>query len=145
MPVGRPGYQLHLGIRGVKAGVVEVVDISVDQQRSDYVFAGVPGVWSAFNRSTNQMVAGMDAPDGVPVADGGYLATFTLRAAQNVAGSIIIDVLRNADGASPEERTFLFGQAARPIAVRAAIPAEITVLDGRHSSRGEARFPLDRD
>jgi hypothetical protein len=136
------GYQLHLAARGESAllpgtddschgmpgasGGPQLVDIVVDTHRRDYAFAGAPVTWSAFNLQAAQMVVGMDAFEGVPVRAGAYLATFTYRMPQT-SGLFIIEILHGDPGTNATTRTFLFGQAARPVLVTSARPASIMV------------------
>jgi hypothetical protein len=126
------GYQLHLGTRGGEGGQLELVDIAVNQARRDYAFRGVPGVWSAFNRSAAQMVAGMDAAEGVPVSAGSYLATFSYRVPHEASGDFVIELRYDGKGSSPTERTFLFGRYAGQLEVTSASPVLVDVA-GRRS------------
>jgi hypothetical protein len=122
------GYQLHLAATGGTRGVLELADMSIDTLRPDYAFAGVAATWRAFNRDISQMFAGMDAPTGVPVDDGAYLATFTYRAPADAAGTFSVDVLYDGGTALPQDRTFLFGEYAGLIDVISTHSARITVL-----------------
>jgi hypothetical protein len=70
----------------------------------------------------------MDAPAGVPVEDGAYLATFTYRAPADAAGTFSVDVLYDGGTALPQDRTFLFGEYAGLIDVISTHSARITVL-----------------
>jgi hypothetical protein len=125
------GYQLHLGAAGGAMGRLELVDISVNTMRRDYVFAGTPAIWSAFNLDAAQMVAGMDAPEGVPARDGAYLATFTYRVPKDGAGEYTIELRYDGSGAAPQERTFLFGRFAGLIDVTSLVPAQVSVVQTR--------------
>jgi hypothetical protein len=129
------GYQLHLQARTGKAGVLQLLDIGVDRARPDYAFATVPGAWSAFNRDVAQMVVGMDAPEGRPVPAGAYLATFTYRIPKDAAGTFAIEVLHDPAGESREQRTFLFGESARLIAIGPLTAATITVSGSEPPTR----------
>jgi hypothetical protein len=135
------GYQLHLGVSGGTQGAVELVDITVDSQRADYVFAGAPGAWMAFNRSASQMVVGMDAAQGLPAHAGAYLATFTYKVSAAAAGTFVIDVRYDGGSLTPQDRTFLFGRYGAPLEVGTITPAHISVLGerGRSVRVGAAR------
>jgi hypothetical protein len=81
--------------------------------------------WSAFNLSTQQMLAGVDGT-GVPAPAGAYLATFVFQATPDAAGAFAVEIL--ADPADPGQRTFLFTSApAAPRAVAPPAPALVTV------------------
>jgi hypothetical protein len=84
--------------------------------------------WSAFNVKAAQMVVGMDALEGAAVRAGAYLATFTYRTPQT-SGVFTIEILHGDRSTNVTRRTFLFGQAARPVSVTSAPPASITVDD----------------
>jgi hypothetical protein len=121
------GYQLHAGITGGDAGGLDVVDMSIEQ-RKDHVFAGLPD-WRAFNVHTQQALAGIDAA-GIETRPGAYLATLTLRASRDAAGTFAIDVLH--DNTDPAQRTFLFPTSAQGrIELRSVTPAVVTVESGR--------------
>lgn len=123
------GYQLHLHATGGARGALELADIFVDSARSDYAFAGVSGVWSAFNRSTGQMLAGMDAPGGAAPSSGGYLATFTYRIPKDAHGTFVVEVRTGDRDPASQDRTFLYGAYARPIGVKLVEPARIEIED----------------
>jgi hypothetical protein len=147
------GYQLHLDASGGKGGRLELVDISIREPSAlstPNAGAGLKpaptnsaGAWSAFNTSTNQMLAGLDEPEGIPAAAGAYLATFTYRVAENAAGTFTIEVLHNNDAgdrtpgapprAIPQERTFLFGRYGGLIDLTNAPPVSVTVTPARRN------------
>jgi hypothetical protein len=129
------GYQLHLSGAGGKRGDLELADISIDSARDDYVFAGVAGVWTAFNRSTGQMLAGMDALEGVPASPGAYLATFSYRVPEDAGGTLVVEVRAGDRSLATQDRTFLFGTYARPIGVEGSTPARIAVEEGNRGRR----------
>jgi hypothetical protein len=130
------GYQLHLGPGGGgNTAELQLTDISIDSARNDYAFAGVAGVWTAFNRSTAQMLAGMDALEGVPVSPGAYLATFTYRVPEDAAGIFVVEGRSGDHSAATQDRTFLFGAYARPIGVEAGPSTRVTVEEGNRRSR----------
>jgi hypothetical protein len=130
------GYQLHLGPGGGgNTAELQLTDISIDSARSDYAFAGVAGVWTAFNRRTGQMLAGMDAPEGVPVSPGAYLATFTYRVPKEAAGTFEVEVRADDRSFATKDRTFLFGAYARPVGLEGNTPARIAVEEGNRGSR----------
>jgi hypothetical protein len=138
------GYQLHLGTTGGIGGELELVDISI---RESNVFSSsdklaknssadpaapnaAAAFWSAFNRDTAQMVAGLDDAQGVPAVAGAYLATFTYRVPEDATGTFTIEVRYDATGRTspkPQERTFLFGPYAGLIDVTSTTPARIEV------------------
>ncbi len=120
------GYQLHLGVSGGRRGTLEIVDIAMledtilDHNPTSRRDSVRTNVWSAFNTSTAQMVAGMDGP--ARAVDPGYLATFTLSATSDALGVFEVDVQHDPDG-----RTFLFpGAAGQRIATHSR-PAVIRV------------------
>jgi glucose/arabinose dehydrogenase len=119
------GYQLHLGTAGGHSGRLELVDIAVEPGRRDHVFTKQP-FWAAFNTRVAQMVAGLDGA-GVPTPAGGYLATFAYRASDDAAGVFEVNVRFDGANPQPEDRTFLFGTHARPIAVDHSTPLSIRV------------------
>jgi hypothetical protein len=121
------GFQLHVGLNGGDATGLELVDISVDTQRSDYAYAGVAGTWSAYNRSIGQMVVGMDTIEGAPARAGSYLATFTYRVPKDAAGTYVVDVQYGSSTSNMENRTYLFGYSSGPVGLTATTPATITV------------------
>jgi hypothetical protein len=123
------GYQLHLGARGGATAALELVDISIDTRRRDYAFAKAPQAWSAFNRGTAQMVAGMNEAEGVPVLAGAYLATFSYRVPAGAAGSYSIELRHGDDAPAATERTFLFGRHAELIAITSAANAHVAIAD----------------
>jgi hypothetical protein len=136
------GYQLHLGTSGGTSGALQLMDIVI---REPSVFSpaaeGDLGerratsderpYWSAFNIGTQQMLAGLDAVEGVPAAGGAYLATFIYRVSTDAAGTFAVEVLHAPPGQDGSRRTFLFGHAARPIGIREVAPATVTVLKPR--------------
>jgi hypothetical protein len=123
------GYQLHLGTSGGATAALELVDISIDTRRRDYAFAKAPQAWSAFNRDSAQMVAGMNEPAGVPARPGAYLATFFYRIHEKAAGSFTIEVLHDDSTALPAERTFLFGENAAPVDIVSATGVRVEVAN----------------
>ena len=127
--------------RGGQGGQLELVDIVVQESRRDYAFQGVPGVWTAFNRPSAQMVAGMDAAEGVPVSAGSYLATFVYRVPHEASGEFVIELRYDDKGSIPTERTFLFGPYAGLLEVATASPVQVDVAGRR--SRGERTVPHD--
>jgi hypothetical protein len=129
------GYQLHLSAAGGKRGALEPADVSIDSARDDYVFAGAAGVWTAFNRSTGQMLAGMDALEGVPASPGAYLATFSYRVPKDGAGTIVVEARFGDRSPATQDRTFLFGAYARPIGIEAGLPVRIAVEEGNRGRR----------
>ncbi len=128
------GYQLHLGVSGGERGRLEVIDIEVApsaQLRTqgarrtgmDHDLSFV-SEWTAFNVDTAQMVAGRDS-EGV-VARPGVLATFTLQASSEAAGTFTIELRHDDD--DPDARTFLFPTPAQGrIAIHAIKPVSIVV------------------
>jgi hypothetical protein len=71
------------------------------------------------------VLAGLDAP-GVETAPVAYLATLTLRASKDAAGTFTVDLLH--DDTDPAQRTFLFPTpAGAKIDILATKPAVITV------------------
>jgi hypothetical protein len=130
------GYQLHLGPGGGgNTAELQSTDISIDSARSDYAFAGVAGVWTAFNLSTGQMLAGMDALEGVPASPGTYLATFTYSVPEDAGGTLVVEVRTGDISPTTQDRTFLFGAYARPVGVEDSTPARIAVEEGNRGSR----------
>jgi hypothetical protein len=125
------GYQLHIGASGGNSAPLELVDISVDTERGEYVYAGVEGTWSAYNRSIGQMVVGMNTLEGAPARAGSYLATFTYRVPKDAAGTYVVEVLHGPSASPTENRTFLFGYSSGPIGLRAAAPVAVEVSDPR--------------
>jgi hypothetical protein len=121
------GFQLHLGASGGLSGHLELVDISVDDERSDSAFTGVADAWSAFNRASAQMVSGVNTM-GVTARAGTYLATFTYHVPEDASGTFLVSVLYDDSGTSLDHRTFLFGEYARPIGVESLTPARISVV-----------------
>jgi hypothetical protein len=162
------GYQLHLGTSGGKSGRLELVDIAIREPSAfstpnaraglKPMRAGLKpaptslaGAWSAFNTSTQQMLAGLDNPEGVPAAAGAYLATFTYRVPENAAGTFTIEVLYS-DGAGgptaqvatravPQERTFLFGRYGGLIDLTEAAPVSVKVTPASRSRTARAARP----
>jgi hypothetical protein len=117
------GYQLHVVAVGGDAGSLDLVDLSIEA-RKDHVFAGLPD-WRAFNVSTQQVLAGIDA-SGVEAPQGAYLATLVFRASEDAAGTFTIDLLH--DDSQPAQRTFLFPTpAGAKIQVQETSPAVVTV------------------
>jgi hypothetical protein len=168
------GYQLHLGTSGGKGGRLELVDIAIREPSAfstPNAGAGLKpmragsrpkraglkpaptnlaGAWSAFNTSTQQMLAGLDNPEGVPAAAGAYLATFTYRVPENAAGTFTIEVLYSDGGgptaqvgtrAVPQDRTFLFGRYGGLIDVTEAAPVSVTVTPASRSRTARAARP----
>lgn len=125
------GYQLHIGLRGGRRGRLELVDIIVDSSRRDYAFAETPATWSAFNKEIAQMYAGLEDGEGTPVEAGAYLATFVYRVSDDARGDFVAEVRYDDSTLFPEDRTFLFGRYAGPVAVSATTPARITVTGRR--------------
>jgi hypothetical protein len=125
------GYQLHIGLRGGRRGRLELEDIIVDASRRDYAFAETPATWSAFNREIAQMYAGLEDGEGTPVEAGAYLATFVYRASRDARGDFVAEVRYDGSTLFPEDRTFLFGRHAGPVAVSATTPARITIRGRR--------------
>jgi hypothetical protein len=125
------GYQLHLGTGGGSSAPLELVDISVDTQRGDYVYSGVAGTWCAFNRSIGQMVVGMNTLEGASARAGSYLATFTYRVPKDAAGTYVVEVLHGPSASPTENRTFLFGYSSGPVGLRAAPPVSVEVRGPR--------------
>jgi hypothetical protein len=125
------GYQLHIGASGGNSAPLELVDISVDTERGEYVYAGVEGTWSAYNRSIGQMVVGMNTLEGTPARAEAYLATFTYRVPKGASGTYVVEVLHGPSASPTENRTFLFGYSSGPIGLRAAAPVAVEVSDPR--------------
>ncbi len=119
------GYQLHLGVDGGAAGMLELIDIAIEPRR-DAAFATRPEAWQAFNTTTAQMLAGLDT-DGIAVSGGAYLATFTYRVSPDARGQFVIDV--RADHTDADHRTFLFPTPANGrIEIVECVSAMIHVL-----------------
>ena len=78
------------------------------------------------------MVVGMDAPEGVAVRGGAYLATFTYRVPADASGTFTIEVRYDDTTPTPTERTFLFGKYAGLIDVHATTAAQVTVVQTRN-------------
>ncbi len=124
------GYQLHLASSGGTAGHLQLIDITISGP--GHVFATAHH-WSAFNRVTSQMVAGLDTP-GIAAKAHAYLATFTYRASLDATGTFAIDILR--DPANAEERTFLFPTPAHSrIVIEPAAPLRVKVSSAPRSRR----------
>jgi hypothetical protein len=122
------GYQLHVEVGGGDRGMLELLDIAVDDQHPSYVFAGAPA-WSAFNRSISQLVVGLDQVEGLATSAQGYAATFTYRVPKDATGTFVIELRYDNQSLAPVDRTFLFGAYAGPIDVSSITPALITVAD----------------
>jgi hypothetical protein len=159
------GYQLHLGAHGGKSGRLELVDIAIREPNafltgraglkpmragSGPASTNPAGAWSAFNLRTQQMLAGLDDPEGVPAAAGAYLATFTYRVAAEAAGTFTIEVLYDDAGgwtpggaprAVPQERTFLFGRYGGLIDVTEAPPVSVTITPASRARTARAARP----
>jgi formylglycine-generating enzyme required for sulfatase activity len=84
-------YQLDLEVTGGRSGTLELVDISI-ASRKDEVFARRRDVFDAVNRSTGQILSGLETDEGVPVRKTAYLATFTYRASSRARGEFVIDL-----------------------------------------------------
>jgi hypothetical protein len=123
------GYQLHLGARDGATAGLELVDISIDTRRRDYAFAKAPQVWSAYNRDSAQMVAGMNEPEGIAVRSGSYLATFSYRVPPDARGAFRIELRHGGDAPATTERTFLFGRHAELINIASAADAHVAIAD----------------
>ncbi len=114
------GYQLHVAASGGATGRLELIDIVIDPQerRAAHSRRGNPTKqsahgfdhdWTAFNRATGQMVAGVDGP-GVATPPDMYLATYVFRVSDDATGAFSIDILDHA--VAPDYRTFLFPTTA---------------------------------
>jgi hypothetical protein len=116
------GYQLHLAAAGGERGRLDLVDINIDG-RPGHVF-NEQGFLQAYNARTWQMFCGLTTP-GLGTAGRTYLATFSLRASADAAGTFTVDLLH--DDAS-RGRTFLFPtEADGKIAIERTIAAKIRV------------------
>ncbi len=112
------GYQLHVGTSGGHSGSLELIDITIQpaveaarhrdvtgtyrNSLRPHVFAGLD-FWKAFNTSSQQMLAGLDAP-GIAV-EAGYLATFVFRSSPDAAGMFVVELMH--DDHDSRQRTFL--------------------------------------
>ncbi len=92
---GVRGYELRAALSGGRRGSLEVVSTSILDRR-DSVMSGVESVSAIDQANARVVVAALD--EGASTPGTGYLATFTLRAADDATGIFRIDV---AD--SPEE------------------------------------------
>ncbi len=127
------GYQLHLAPSGGTRGQLDLVDISIEPRKD----AAFTADWQAFNKTTSQMVAGLDGP-GQPTSGPAYLATFTYRSSRDAIGTFAIDLLY--DDADPKQRTFLFPTPNRAkIAISDANTATIEIAAPARSSRDDAK------
>ncbi len=119
------GYQLHLAASGGGSGRLDLIDIAMP---ADGVFASE---WTAFNRTTGQMVAGRDS-SGVAVSQGS-LATFTFRASKDARGTFTVNLLP-FDAGHPDQRSFLF----------ATSPSDIIAIDGGNPLTVKVAGPAHR-
>jgi cysteine-rich repeat protein len=121
-PVGAlRSYQLDLEVTGGRSGELELVDISVEA-RKDEVFARRRDVFDAVNRSTGQILSGLEADEGVPVRKTAYLATFTYRASSRAGGEFVIDLA---------SETYLVAPGNGEITVLREKPVVVTVSGRR--------------
>jgi hypothetical protein len=137
------GYQLHLSAAGGESGRLELVDIALPaggvfaaNAASNLAGAGfkdatAAAFWSAFNRATGQMLAGLDTA-GVHAPPGSRLATYTYRASADAAGTFVVSLL--ADDSDPRQRTYLFPTPARG-KIALASPAPVKLVITRRSLR----------
>ncbi len=117
------GYQLHVEVSGGSSGSLTLVDMAI-RSHPNYVFDG-RGAWDAFNLGTAQMTAGLDTP-GIATPRRGYLATLTLVASRDAAGTFAVDLLY--DDTAGNYRTFLFPSLPTgKIAIDRTTPAVIRV------------------
>ncbi len=140
------GYQLHLEASGGRSGTLELIDIVVpadnplgssapdsphpsirhtpgDRGRKQANAPAAPPYWTAFNRVTQQMVAGRD-DNGVPTPSEARLATFIYRASDDARGTFVVEVLHE----ETDHRTFLFASPYNGmIAIDHVTPARISV------------------
>ncbi len=128
-PRGMQSYQLHLGVSGGLRGGLELIDISIEP-RGNYVFASHNDVFDAFNVGTGQMLAGINVADAV-TGSGGYLATYTYRAADNAVGTFVVDALYDETAG---DQTFLIAPFNNKIDVAGTTPGVISVTTGAHGT-----------
>ncbi len=113
------GYQLDLEVSGGRRGALELLDVSIDDDRA-FVFTHQPATFVAFNARKAQMLAGLSRPEGVPTQARAYLATYTYRVSDAAAGAFVVDV--RADW-----QTFLIASRNGRIEVASTSPSVVSV------------------
>jgi hypothetical protein len=114
-------YQLDLEVTGGRSGELELVGIFVED-RKDEVFARRRDVFNAVNRSTGQILSGLEADEGVPARKTAYLATFTYRASGRARGEFVIDLA---------SETYLVAPGDGEITVMREKPVVVTISGRR--------------
>lgn len=84
-------YEVSLDINGGSMGTVTLDGISIDKERSDYVFGREP-VYLIANADENIAGAVLESGKGVSVKGQKYLATFTLKASHHASGAFEVAV-----------------------------------------------------
>ncbi len=114
-------YQLDVDVSGGRRGMLELVDITLEQ-RADYVFDGVSAGFSAINLLNGQMLNGLEA-GGVETPQSGYLATYRYRVSDDAIGTFVIDVPVSGE-------TYLIASRDGRIDVTSTIPGVVVVTSG---------------
>ena len=111
----RKGKRAGRLLKGFKKRIdIPIAAILIVNTVAHTVGAAVAGATyeSAFNRETQQMVAGLDGP-GVPVATDAYLATFVYRVRGTARDVVSVRLLD--DRQAPTQRTVLFPTPAHAV------------------------------
>lgn len=111
-------YQVTLDVSGAILAGLELVSIAIDENRPDYVFAGVES-YSSVNVDRRAMLNVLPR-GGVTVDAVGYLATFSFRATGATTASFTLDVQQN-------DQTLLRDSRAWPVTVETASAAAIVL------------------
>jgi hypothetical protein len=113
-------YQLDVSVTGGRAGTLELVDIRIDERR--HAVFSATDAFDAFNVSNGQVLAGLNADDGISIRDSGYLATFVYKATKDADGKFVIDIAVGEEG-----QTFLVAPEDGVIEVEKTNPAVISL------------------
>jgi hypothetical protein len=114
-------YQLDVEVSGGSSGQLGLLDVEIEP-RKDWIFARGDGVFDAFNVTSGQMLAGLEEDDGVNVADGGYLATYTYRVSKDAVGTFLIDLQHEGDA-----QAFLVAPQNGMIGIATVSPAVVKI------------------
>ncbi len=124
------GYQLQVAHSGGRRGRLELIDVSIRDDRGDYVFHGVADNMFAAGVGNRVAFSGLSSLVGVATQARGYLATFTYRVSADAAGTFVVDVKDWVSKQDNLEQTFFIATGNGKIEVASTTPAVIVVTPG---------------
>ena len=121
-----------------RSGQLELIDVSLDEQRDDYVFAGIvshePLIALSLMRGAMFNVLLPNPFEGVATSPHAYLATFTFKVSSDAAGTFVVDLDDWAKRSDNLEQTFFNANFYDLIEIESTRPAVIVVSPERAGS-----------